>query len=418
MRKVKFSRWLFFCIFLGRSNYMSEDQNKLGEMFKKALANRAAKEQEEKIEEDVEEKQEEQLEQSEKIIKEQKEEEQNSEEEEIIEEVFEEENVQEEPQTELEQEPEEDNNEESKKIINSEEVNKRKFEKEKPPRPFRRMGNNRNTTMIEIEMLEEFPNQPFKRYSEEKEKEMIDSIKVNGIIQDLIVRPLPNGKYQILSGHNRKNCAIKAGLTELPCKIRDVDDDTAQLMLVDTNLVQRKEFYPSETAKALKIKKEIYKKKEVKSDFFDEIIKEQNMSRGNVQRYLRLNYLIPELMDRVDTKEINLKNAEDLSFLTKEEQIKLEEMLEAKPRKLTSNQTKRLREESDKNNLTERTLKTVLENDEKEDDKDIEIKFTKDEVDKYFKDFDSIKEIKEFIISMFEELITTPDKKEEVKTDG
>lgn len=396
---------------------MSEDQNKLGEMFKKALANRAAKEQEEKIEE-VEEKQEEQLEQSEKIIKEQKEEEQNSEEEEIIEEVFEEENVEEEPKTELEQEPEEDNNEESKKITNSEEVNKRKIEKEKPPRPFRRMGNNRNTTMIEIEMLEEFPNQPFKRYSEEKEKEMIDSIKVNGIIQDLIVRPLPNGKYQILSGHNRKNCAIKAGLTELPCKIRDVDDDTAQLMLVDTNLVQRKEFYPSETAKALKIKKDIYKKKEVKSDFFDEIIKEQNMSRGNVQRYLRLNYLIPELMDRVDSKEINLKNAEDLSFLTKEEQIKLEEMLEAKPRKLTSNQTKRLREESDKNNLTERTLKTVLENDEKEDDKDIEIKFTKDEVDKYFKDFDSIKEIKEFIISMFEELITTPDKKEEVKTDG
>lgn len=396
---------------------MSEDQNKLGEMFKKALANRAAKEQEEKIEE-VEEKQEEQLEQSEKIIKEQKEEQQNSEEEEIIEEVFEEENVEEEAKTELEQEPEEDNNEESKKITNSEEVNKRKIEKEKPPRPFRRMGNNRNTTMIEIEMLEEFPNQPFKRYSEEKEKEMIDSIKVNGIIQDLIVRPLPNGKYQILSGHNRKNCAIKAGLTELPCKIRDVDDDTAQLMLVDTNLVQRKEFYPSETAKALKIKKDIYKKKEVKSDFFDEIIKEQNMSRGNVQRYLRLNYLIPELMDRVDSKEINLKNAEDLSFLTKEEQIKLEEMLEAKPRKLTSNQTKRLREESDKNNLTERTLKTVLENDEKEDDKDIEIKFTKDEVDKYFKDFDSIKEIKEFIISMFEELITTPDKKEEVKTDG
>ncbi len=388
---------------------MSEDQNKLGEMFKKALANRAEKEQEEKTKQEKQD-------ESENTIENEPTDEQNEEiteevEEEIVEDIEENE---EEVVEETEKETETTVDEEIKEISNAAEERKKENEQVRPIRPFRRMGNNRNTTMINIDRLEEFPNQPFKRYSEEKEKEMIDSIKVNGIIQDLIVRPLPNGNYQILSGHNRKNCAIKAGLTELPCKIKEVDDDTAQLMLVDTNLVQRKDFYPSETAKALKIKKDIYKKKEVKSDFFDEIIKEQNMSRGNIQRYLRLNYLIPELMERVDTKEINLKNAEDLSFLTKEEQIKLEEMLEAKPRKLTSNQTKKLREESDKNNLTDRTLKTVLENDEKEVDKDIEIKFTKDEVDRYFKDFDSIKEIKEFIISMLEELIAPPDKKEEV----
>lgn len=386
---------------------MSEDQNKLGEMFKKALANRAEKEQEEKTKQEKQDEQQKAAEQE--VIDEQNEEVTEEVEDEVIEEV----------QEEVDDGLKESSEEVVEEISNTEKEENTIIEQVRPPiRPFRRMGNNRNTTMIDIERLEEFPNQPFKKYSEEKEKEMIDSIKVNGIIQDLIVRPLQNGNYQILSGHNRKNCAIKAGLTELPCKIKEVDDDTAQLMLVDTNLVQRKDFYPSETAKALKIKKDIYKKKEVKSDFFDEIIKEQNMSRGNVQRYLRLNYLIPELMDRVDTKEINLKNAEDLSFLTKEEQIKLEEMLEAKPRKLTSNQTKKIREESDKNNLTERTLKKVLENDEKELDKDIDIKFTKDEIDKYFSDFDSIKEIKEFIISMLEELITTPDKKEEVTTDG
>ncbi len=390
---------------------MSEDQNKLGEMFKKAFANRVEKEQEEKAKQEKQDEQPKVVEQE--VIDKQNEEVLDEVEDEIIEEIEEDEQteeLQDEDQEELEEVVEEISNNEKEKATGIEQV--------RPIRPFRRMGNNRNTTMIDIERLEEFPNQPFKKYSEEKEKEMIDSIKVNGIIQDLIVRPLQNGNYQILSGHNRKNCAIKAGLTELPCKIKEVDDDTAQLMLVDTNLVQRKDFYPSETAKALKIKKDIYKKKEVKSDFFDEIIKEQNMSRGNVQRYLRLNYLIPELMERVDTKEINLKNAEDLSFLTKEEQIKLEEILEAKPRKLTSNQTKKLREESDKNNLSDRTLKAVLENDEKEVDKDIEIKFTKDEVEKYFKDFDSIKEIKEFIISMLEELLTTPDKKEEVTTDG
>jgi len=245
---------------------------------------------------------------------------------------------------------------------------------------------------------------------------MIDSIKVNGIIHDLIVRPLNNGKYQILSGHNRKNCAIKAGLKEVPCKVKEVDDDTAKLMLVDTNLVQRKELYPSETAKALQMKRDVYKRKGVKSDFFDEISKEQSMSRGNVQRYLRLNYLIPELMNRVDTKEMTMKIAEDISFLTTDEQKKLEEKLEAKPRKLTGNQAKRLKEESDKNNLTETTFKVILENAEKEDDKDIEIKFTKEEIDRYFKDFGNVKEMKEFIISMLEELITVPEKK--VEEDG
>lgn len=394
---------------------MSEDQNKLGEMFKKALANRAEKEQEEKAKQEKQDEQQKVAEQ--KVIDELNEEITEEVEDEKIEEIKENEQI-EEVQDKTEEEIEESLEEVVEESSETEKEEATEIEQLKPIRPFRRMENNRNTTMINIERLEEFPNQPFKKYSEEKEKEMIDSIKVNGIIQDLIVRPLPNGNYQILSGHNRKNCAIKAGLTQLPCKIKDVDDDTAQLMLVDTNLVQRKDFYPSETAKALKIKKDIYKKKEVRSDFFDEIIKEQNMSRGNIQRYLRLNYLIPELMDRVDTKEINLKNAEDLSFLTKEEQTKLEEMLEAKPRKLTANQTKKLREESDKNNLSDRTLKAVLENDEKEVDKDIEINFTKEEVDKYFRDFDSIKEIKEFIISMLEELIAPPDKKEEVATDG
>ncbi len=396
---------------------MSEEQNKLGEMFKKALANRAEKEQEQEEKAKQEKHDEQHKTDKKEVVSEQNEEILDETENEIME-AIEENEQEEELEDKVEEELEELPGEVVEETSNTEKEKITEIEQVRPSRPFRRIGNNRNTTMINVERLEEFPNQPFKRYSEEKEKEMIDSIKVNGIIQDLIVRPLPNGNYQILSGHNRKNCAIKAGLTELPCKIKDVDDDTAQLMLVDTNLVQRKDFYPSETAKALKIKKDIYKKKEVRSDFFDEIIKEQNMSRGNIQRYLRLNYLIPELMDRVDTKEINLKNAEDLSFLTREEQTKLEEMLEAKPRKLTANQTKKLREESDKNNLSDRTLKAVLENDEKEVDKDIEINFTKEEVDKYFKDFDSIKEIKEFIISMLEELIAPPDKKEEVTIDG
>lgn len=375
---------------------MYEDKNRLGEMFKKALASRKEKEQEE---ENKQEKKKADMEIDSKANKETA----------IKGDVFED------SEDELEQESAEIR----KKVVDEDEAeilytDEKKVETIQASSSSKMSEENGNVVMIKIENLEEFPNQPFKKYSQEKEMEMIDSIKINGIIQDLIVRPLLNGKYQILSGHNRKNCAIKAGLTELPCKIQDVDDDTARLMLVDTNLIQRKDFYPSETAKALKIKKDIYKKKEVKSDFFDEIIKEQNMSRGNIHRYLRLNYLIPELMDRVDKNEINLKNAENLSFLTKEEQAKLEKMLEAKPRKLTANQTKKLRAESDKNNLSDRTFKSILENNEKEIDKDIEIKFTKEEANTFFKDFEGIKEIKEFIISMLQELIVTSDKKEDV----
>lgn len=368
---------------------MNDDKSKIEAMFEKAFASRATKITDEKKEN----------ERQEKITEEQDEEFKNKKEvdeklEEVSEEIFENEEIVEETledSEEFEQEMEEEFLEETEE-------------------------ENNNTTMLEIELLEDFPNQPFKIYSEEKENEMIDSIKINGIINDLIVRPLDNGKYQILSGHNRKNCAIKAGLKKVPCKIKNVDDDTAKLMLVDTNLVQRKELYPSETAKALQIKREVYKRKGVKSDFFDDISKEQSMSRGNIQRYLRLNYLIPELMNRVDTKEMTMKIAEEISFLTTEEQKKLEEKLEAKPRKITGNQARRLKEESDKNNLTETTFKVILENDEKEEDKDIEIKFTKEEIDRYFKDFENVKEMKEFIISMLEELITVPERK--IEEDG
>ena len=115
--------------------------------------------------------------------------------------------------------------------------------------------NKEKRIMISIDKLEDFPNQPFKPYSEEKQAEMIESIKINGIIQDLIVRPLPNGKYQILSGHNRRDCAKIVGLTELPCKIKDIEDDDASLILIDSNLIQRKDFFPSEMAKGLLIKK-------------------------------------------------------------------------------------------------------------------------------------------------------------------
>lgn len=264
--------------------------------------------------------------------------------------------------------------------------------------------NKEQRIMISIDNLEEYPNQPFKKYTQEKKEEMVESIKINGIIQDLIVRPLKNGKYQILSGHNRKDCAIEAGLKEVPCKIiENTDDDDASLILIDSNLVQRKEFYPSEIAKGLLIKKEIYKKRNVKSDFFEEIGKEQNMSRGNIQRYLRLNYLNPKLLDMVDTKEINIKLGEELSFLKDDEQEFLASLIYPNVQKLTTNQVKQLREESVSDVLTEERIIEILEkknNEDRENNKDVT--FSSGELEKYFKDFGTTEEIKEFIIVMLE----------------
>ena len=258
--------------------------------------------------------------------------------------------------------------------------------------------------MINIDKLEDYPNQPFKKYSEEKQKEMVESIRINGIIQDLIVRPLPNGNYQILSGHNRRDCAKIVGLTELPCKIKEnMEDDDASLILIDSNLIQRKDFYPSEIAKGLLIKKEIYKRRNVKSDFFEEIGKEQNMSRGNIQRYLRLNYLNYKLLDMVDSKEINLKLGEELSFLKPEEQEFLASLIYPNVQKLTTNQVKRLREESTVDNLTEDKIIEILEKKDGEDKENKgEVTFSSEELNKYFKDFGSPEEIKEFIIVMLE----------------
>ncbi len=256
--------------------------------------------------------------------------------------------------------------------------------------------------MISIDKLEDYPEQPFKKYTDEKQKEMVESIRINGIIQDLIVRPLPNGKYQILSGHNRRDCARIAGLTEVPCKIKEnMDDDDASLILIDSNLIQRKDFYPSEIAKGLLMKKEIYKRRNVKSDFFEEIGKEQNMSRGNIQRYLRLNYLNYKLLDMVDSKEINLKLGEELSFLKEEEQDFLASLIYPNIQKLTSNQVKRLKEESAVDNLTEDKIIEILET--KEEKNNIgEVTFSDEEINKYFKNFGTTEEIKEFIIGMLE----------------
>lgn len=269
---------------------------------------------------------------------------------------------------------------------------------------------------IPDEDLVDFEDQPFKLYNEEKKEEMIRSIKLNGIIQPLIVRKLENGKYQILSGHNRRICGREAGLKVFPCKIKyDLTDDEAKLYLVDTNLATRDEISPMERARALKIRKETYRNEKIKAkiesgikednvediDVRKKIQEIENMSNGNLQRYLRLNYLDKSLQDLVDNRKVSLKVAENLSYLTKDKQRIIGNLIEKENVKVSESQAVKLKKEDD---LNKDKIVEMLSKKTKEENTTITIKFEKEELQNYFSEesFNDLNTIKNTIINALE----------------
>ncbi len=221
-------------------------------------------------------------------------------------------------------------------------------------------NDNVKVVMIAEDKLEDYPNQPFKLYDADKKQEMIESIKINGIMQPLIVRPIGEGKYQILAGHNRRNCAKEVGLTELPCIIKEnLTDDEAKIYLIDTNLCTRDNISPIERAKAYRMKYDTYKKRNIKTLMLEEIkkdnygmaraamMKEEKTSNGTIQRYLRLTYLIPELQEAIDNDKIKINTGEKLSFLPKQEQKSIAELLDENI-KISDSIAKRIKQKSEK----------------------------------------------------------------------
>ena len=274
---------------------------------------------------------------------------------------------------------------------------------------------------IKDEDLEDFPNQPFKMYSESRKNTMIESIKINGIIEPIVVRKTDNGKYQILSGHNRRLCGREAGLTEFRCIVKEnMTEDEARLYMVDSNLMVR-DVMPTERGKALSIRKECLKNEKIASKIENEImqdnvdkldtiqqkmIEENQMSNGNIQRYIRLNYLIPQLGEMVDNKVINLKTGENLSFLSKKEQRDISNIIEKENVKISEGMSKKIKKASESGELTKELMKQILI---KEKDKKLEIRviFFEDEIQKYFKKINNgnitAKECKDYIVALLEE---------------
>ena len=183
---------------------------------------------------------------------------------------------------------------------------------------------------IPIDELHPFTNHPFKVVDDDAMTRTVESIKLLGITNPLIARPRPEGGYEIISGHRRQHAAQLAGLDTLPVIVRQMNDDAAVLLMVDSNL-QRESVLPSEKAFAYKMKLEALKNQGARSDLTssqvgtklradEKVAKDSGDSRNQVQRYIRLTNLIPELLDMVDEKKISFNPAVELSYLDEKQQ--------------------------------------------------------------------------------------------------
>ena len=191
---------------------------------------------------------------------------------------------------------------------------------------------------IALDLIADFQNHPFKIRDEEEMKKMVESVKENGVLNPILVRPKENGMYEIISGHRRKRASEIVRNKSIPAIVRNLTDDEAIIIMVDSNL-QREEILPSEKAFAYKMKLEAMNRQGYRTDLTstpvvsklrtNENVGEQNgESREQVRRYIRLTELIPEILQMVDKKQVAFRPAVEISYLTKTEQKDLYELMQ------------------------------------------------------------------------------------------
>ena len=226
---------------------------------------------------------------------------------------------------------------------------------------------------IPLAQLHDFPNHPFKVRDDEKMEETIESVKAYGVLVPAIVRQRPDGEYEIVSGHRRKRASELAGLRELPAIVRDLDDDAATIIMVDSNL-QRENILPSERAAAYKMKLEAIKRQGERRDLtctqvghkldgkksVQRVADDAGESKTQVQRYIRLTELQPELQEMVDTGKIAMTPAVELSYLKPKEQELLLETIDSEQATPSLSQAQRMKKLSQVGGLNEDTMLSIL----------------------------------------------------------
>ena len=225
--------------------------------------------------------------------------------------------------------------------------------------------------MLPVSELHNFPGHPFQVRDDEEMEKLAESITQHGVLMPGLVRPRAAGGYEIVAGHRRKFASMKAGIREMPVIVRDMDDDTAVILMVDSN-VQRENVLPSEKARAYKMKLDAIKRRagrpskensrQLVGNFESaEIVGQSAGDSGRqVQRYIRLNELIPELLEMVDGNEIKFNPAYELAFLRPEEQAVLYDILQAEEVTPSLSQAQRLKRVSQEGRLSEQDIAAIM----------------------------------------------------------
>ena len=264
---------------------------------------------------------------------------------------------------------------------------------------------------IPLSELHPFRNHPFKVKDDEAMMETADSIKQYGVLVPAIARPDPEGGYELVAGHRRRRASELAEKETMPVIIRDLDDDAATIIMVDSNL-QRESLLPSERAFAYKMKLEAVKHQGARTDLTSRQVGEKSQtsiqkvadqageSQRQVQRYIRLTELIPELMDMVDEKKIALNPAYELSFLKKEEQVDLLDAMDSEQATPSLSQAQRLKKYSQEGHLTLDMMRVIM-GEEKKSDLD-RVTFTSGTLRKYFPKSYTPQRMQETIIKLLE----------------
>ena len=264
---------------------------------------------------------------------------------------------------------------------------------------------------IPIGELFPFKNHPFKVLDDDSMSDTVESVKQYGVLSPLIARPRPKGGYEIISGHRRQHAAELAGLETLPVIVRQMDDDAAIILMVDSNL-QREHILPSERAFAYKMKLDAMKNQGRRSDLTstqvvsklrsnEKLGAENNQSRETVRRFIRLTNLIPELLDMVDNKTVSFNPAVELSYLSPEQQQEVIRAMDDTQNFPSVSQAKRIKKLAQDGTFTTETVVAIMGEEKKSELDTLTIK--NDTLRKYFPRSYTPKQMEDTIIKLLEQ---------------
>ena len=258
--------------------------------------------------------------------------------------------------------------------------------------------------------LTPFSRHPYKVRDDDAMRDMAESVKQYGVLSPAIARPLPDGGYELVSGHRRKRACELAGLETMPVIVRELDDDAAAILVVDSNL-QREGLLPSERAFAYKLKLEAIQHQGKRTDLTsrqvvdklkaaDRVGEDVGESARQVQRYIRLTELIPPLLDMVDERKIAFNPAYELSFLKQDEQRLLLDAMDSEQATPSLSQAQRLKQFSQRGELTAEVMRAIMSEEKKETER---VTLKGDTLRKYFPASYTPKRMEETIIKLLEQ---------------